>query len=70
MNARDEIDEILDRSPSLKSYLEEAPRMAYPRARRTAGAQMGWTEDQWERRLPHKCPWTIEQIRTDFWPDD
>ena len=69
MNARGRIERLIRRSPSLKSELDETFRDAYLYARRRAGAEMGWRRERWERELPDKCPWTIEQVRSDFWPD-
>ena len=62
-NARDEVEELLMRSPSLVGKLDDALRLAYGRARRQAGAEMQWTKRQWERRLPKTCEWPIEDIR-------
>jgi Domain of unknown function DUF29 len=62
-NARDEIEVLLKRSPSLAGKLEEAVEVAYRRARRQAGAEMQWTKRQWERRLPKKCEWEMKDIR-------
>jgi hypothetical protein len=62
-NARDEIEVLLKRSPSLAGKLDEAVEIAYRRARRQAGAEMQWTKRQWERRLPKKCEWEIEDLR-------
>ncbi|HJU09866.1 MAG TPA: DUF29 domain-containing protein [Candidatus Binataceae bacterium] len=70
VDARRKIDKALRRSPSLKSELDETFRDAYQTARLYAGAEMGWRKARWERELPEKCPWTLDQIRSDFWPDD
>lgn len=70
-NARDKFDELLNRSPSLFRKLDESLTVAYRRARRTAGAEMGWSKKQRERRLPVKCEWPISQVRdADFWPSE
>ena len=39
-NSRDEIDELLKRSPSLRAKLKESLLVAYRRARRVAGTEM------------------------------
>jgi Domain of unknown function DUF29 len=68
INARAEIDDLLKRSPSLQSQLDELFGTAYQRARGEAGAEMGWSKRQWEL-LPDKCEWPLEQVRDpDFWP--
>ncbi|MGH8336454.1 MAG: DUF29 family protein [Gammaproteobacteria bacterium] len=44
--------------------------LAYRRARRTAGADIGLDKRAWEKRLPERCPWTLAQIQDqDFWPE-
>jgi hypothetical protein len=70
-NARDSVADLVADSPSLKGYMDESLRRAYPRARRTAGAEMGLERRQWETRLPRLCPWKlVEVLDQDFWPDD
>jgi predicted nucleic acid-binding Zn-ribbon protein len=69
LNARDEFEETLKDSPSLKSKLDESLSIAYRRARREAGVQMEWSKRQSEL-LPIECEWTLEQVRDpEFWPD-
>jgi Domain of unknown function DUF29 len=70
INARARMEKALRRSPSLTSELDETFRDAYQIARREAGAQMGCSRDEWEHKLPENCPWTLEQVRGDFWPED
>jgi hypothetical protein len=68
-NARDEIDELLRRSPSLGARLKESLRIAYRRARRTAGTEMGLSRQEREARLPTACEWTLAELcNNDFWP--
>jgi uncharacterized protein DUF29 len=68
-NARDEIEDYLQTSPSLRTQLGELATRAYLRARRTAGAQMGLNKRQWEKRLPESCPWSLSDVlRHEFWP--
>ena len=64
-NARDSVADLLADSPSLKAYMEESLRRAYPRARRTAGAEMGLERKQWEARLPASCPWELADVMND-----
>ena len=69
-NSRDEIAELLSRSPSLTAKLPEAFRIAYRRARRTAGGEMGLVKHQWDSLLPANCEWYLDQVcDSDFWPD-
>ena len=61
--ARDQIDDMLDDSPSLKAYPAECLPKAYARARVKALDETGLL------RLPDACPWTIEQVLDgDFLP--
>lgn len=62
---RDEIDVLLADSPSLQPQLPALIAEKYQRARRNAAN---------ETRLalttfPEQCPFTIEQITDDWWPD-
>lgn len=67
-NARDEIDELLRRSPSLAARLEESQHIAYRRARRTAGTEMGLSRQEREARIPAACEWSLVELRdNDFW---
>jgi hypothetical protein len=68
-NSRDEIEEALEKSPSLKNNLDELFERAYTRARRAAGAQIKLTRNQWESSIPARCPWPIERVLDQhFWP--
>jgi hypothetical protein len=61
--ARDQIDDMLDDSPSLRAYPAECIAKAYARARAKALDEAGLL------RLPDACPWTIEQVLDgDFLP--
>jgi hypothetical protein len=64
-NSRDHAQELLKRSPSLRTKLLELSEAAYRRARREAGAQMGYEKAEWNKRLPDSCPWSIEDILND-----
>jgi hypothetical protein len=69
-NSRDRIVRLLQRSPSLKSKIDEAFHTAYRLARRDAGGEMGLSKREWERVLPLSCEWSLGTIRDDsFWPD-
>jgi len=68
-NSRDHIDDLLKRSPSLKSKIDQVFNVAYRHARREAGAEMDLNKAQWEQSLPVSCEWTLETVRNDaFWP--
>jgi hypothetical protein len=65
-NARTEIQEILDDSPSLRSQVPTLLAQRYPKGREDALDETGLHESV----LPHDCPWTVEQILDDhFWPE-
>jgi hypothetical protein len=69
-NSREHILRLLQRSPSLKSNLDDAFHGAYRTARRDAGGQMGLSKREWERRLPDLCEWSLEGVQdSNFWPD-
>lgn len=62
--ARDQIADLLEQSPSLKHKLDEAVLSAYARARRIAADEMQLlSADQ----VASDCPWTFEQaMNEDF----
>jgi hypothetical protein len=69
-NARDRIDLLLRRSPSLRSKIDEVFGVAYRLARRKAGAQMGLSKRQWESALPGSSEWPLDKVlAAEFWPD-
>ena len=69
-NARDRINRLLRRSPSLRSKIDESFDVAYRLARRKAGAQMGLNKDQWESALPASSEWPLDKVlAAEFWPD-
>jgi hypothetical protein len=65
-NARDEIADLLDDNPSLKTVLDEVTASAYRYARRKAAIET----DTGEETFPAQCPWSFAQA-TDagFWPE-
>ena len=65
-NSRDEIADLLDDNPSLKSLLDEVMASAYRYARRKAAIETNFGEE----RFPAQCPWSFAQA-TDaaFWPE-
>jgi hypothetical protein len=68
-NARSEIRDQLEDSPSLRSKLPLLLSRAYERARRSAGAEMELDEREWEKKSPSSCPWDVDQLMSDFWPE-
>lgn len=64
--ARDEIRELLDESPGLKSRLSELYQKAY-----RAGINLAIEETNMDQsRFPVSSPWKFEQaLDDDFWPD-
>jgi hypothetical protein len=61
--ARDEIEDVLGDSPSLRAYPAECLPKAY------AGARMKALDETGLLQLPEACPWTIDEILDgDFLP--
>ena len=68
LNARAEIEDRLDGSPSLRPHLDELLAAVWPRARRQALAQMAKYEEHPD--LAADCPFTLAQVLDDdYWPD-
>ena len=57
--AGDQIDDVLDENPTLRSYPVECLPKAYGRARTSALEETGLL------RLPEACPWSIDEILSD-----
>jgi hypothetical protein len=64
-NGRFEVDEVLEESPSLKPQLAAKIQRAYPLSRRTASRETVLALTT----FPEQCPFTVEQITGDYWPD-
>ncbi len=65
-DARDEIADLLNDSPSLRSNLDSATASAYRDARRKATIET----DMGEEAFPAECPWRFAQaIDEAFWPE-
>ena len=64
-NARDQILNLLDESPSLKSEMGTFATKEYQRALRNAAGETGLPLTT----FPEQCPFTVEQIIGDWWPD-
>ena len=66
INARDEIDVILDDSPSLRREVLALLARRYPTARMLAHDETGLPLPT----FPEACPWTPEQVLdANFWPE-
>jgi Domain of unknown function DUF29 len=64
-NARDEIADLIDDNPTLKSILDDVVASAYRYARRKAAIET----DLGEEAFPAQCPWSFAQaIDAGFWP--
>lgn len=69
-NARDELSDLFEQSPSLRSKVGEVLPKAYKRAMREAANEMGYDEYQRQMLFPQLSPWTFEQLMDEgFWPD-
>jgi hypothetical protein len=65
-NARDEIAELLEDSPSLRLKIEELVARRYPAARGRAALETGLPE----QTFPQTCPFAADQmLDTAYWPD-
>jgi hypothetical protein len=67
INTRDELDDHLRDSPSLKSHIAGAMEVAYRRAVIDAMIETGVGNPT----FPQSCPWSFEQlINPDFYPEE
>jgi hypothetical protein len=65
-NARDEIADLLDDNPSLKTVLDEVTASAFRYARRKAAIEVGLGEET----FPATSPWSFaEAMDAGFWPE-
>ena len=64
-NGRQEIDWIVNDSPSLRRQLSELIESIYPMARENAADETGLALDV----FPEQCPFTVEQVIGDDWPE-
>jgi hypothetical protein len=66
VNARAEIADRLEDSPSLRPLVPTLLTWAYPRARRLAAAETDWPL----ATFPETCPWDLAQVLDeDWWPE-
>jgi hypothetical protein len=69
-DARDEVDDLLERYPSLRYYLPKEYATAYRKAKRDAHKQLADYGDS-HAPFPDACPWSVEQVLDEgFWPGD
>ncbi len=69
-NARDQVSDLIEASPSLKTEIDEAMLKAYKRGRREAANEMEYDRQQSKTVLPQDCPWTFDQVIDEcFWPE-
>ena len=64
-NGRYQISDLLDESPSLTAQMDALTTKEYRRARKVASLETGLPLTL----FPEQCPFTLEQITGDFWPD-
>jgi hypothetical protein len=65
VEARDQIADVIEESPSLRPYPAARLVWAYARGRRKAEADTGLLD------LPPVCPWTVDQVcDPEFWPEE
>ncbi len=60
-----DITRLLKDSPSLKTQLSVLAMEEYPAARKQAANETGLPLTT----FPEHCPFTVEQITGDYWPD-
>lgn len=69
-NARDDLSDLLEESPSLRGKIAETLPKAYSRAIREAANEMGYDDQRRKKTFPHHCPWSFEQLMDEsFWPE-
>jgi Domain of unknown function DUF29 len=64
-NGRNAVDRLLADSPSLRPQLSTMVTAEYRRARKDTAKETGLPL----LTFPEQCPFTVEQITGDFWPD-
>jgi hypothetical protein len=67
-NQRDDIQDLLEDSPSLKLEMNKRMEKAYIRARRMASLEIGLAEND----FPVECPFSLDEmiLNPDFWPGE
>ena len=64
-NGRYQVVDLLEESPSLKPQLDALAAKEYRQARKNAAGETGLPLTT----FPEQCPFTVEQITGDYWPD-
>ncbi len=65
-NSRDEIDQLLEESPSLRTKLEPLISARYRAARKRAAMETGLPLET----FPESCPFSIDQLLDEsYWPE-
>ncbi len=64
-NGRYQILDLLDESPSLTAQMDTLTTKEYRRARKVASLETGLPLTM----FPDECPFSIEQITGDYWPE-
>ena len=62
---RNSIEDLLDDNPSLKPEIRQLITKNYPRALRQAADETGLAQEA----FPLECPWDIDQILGEYWPE-
>lgn len=63
---RNEIEDLLEESPSLKRMRVQELEKAWPRGRRMAAAETGLSEES----LPHSVAYAVDEVESfNFWPE-
>ena len=65
LNGRHQIERLVKESPSLKSKVAALIADEYQQARKIAALETGLPLTT----FPEQCPFTVEQITGDYWPD-
>ena len=65
LKGRNGVDRLLEDSPSLAPQLPALVTAEYRRARKEAESETGLAL----ATFPEQCPFTVDQITGDFWPD-
>ena len=65
LKGRNAVDRLLEDSPSLAPQLPALVTAEYRRARKEAESETGLAL----ATFPEQCPFTVDQITGDFWPD-
>jgi len=62
---RNEVEDVIADSPSLKRKIPDLIASEYRRARKDAASETGLPLTT----FPEQCPFTLDQITGDYWPD-